>query len=53
MRVVDVAERAGTSPTSVIYGLSGEQAGSSRLAEIPEESYRRNGLQLTGGTPSR
>ena len=36
-----------------VYGLRGEPAGSSRLAEIPEESYRRNGRQMTGATPSR
>jgi hypothetical protein len=35
------------------YGLSGEQAGRSRLAEIPEESYRRSGRQMTGATPAR
>jgi len=35
------------------YGLTGEQAGSSRLAEIPEESYRRNGRQLAGVAQSR
>ena len=35
------------------YGLSSEQAGSSRLAEIPEESYRRSRRQMAGATPSR
>ena len=34
------------------YGLTGEQAGGSRLAEIPEESYRRNGRPPVGATRS-
>jgi flavin reductase (DIM6/NTAB) family NADH-FMN oxidoreductase RutF len=34
------------------YGLTREQAGSSRLAEIPEESYRRNGRPPVGATRS-
>jgi flavin reductase (DIM6/NTAB) family NADH-FMN oxidoreductase RutF len=35
------------------YGLTSEQAGSSRLAEIPEESYRRNARQPAGATRSQ